>query len=281
MNSIYDPSSQVTGLPHLQAVPAMGLYGDQRDDGGQGPDAGAVYELNYNRLPEGSIRYGGERALQHEDLQQQSGSRGHGQITPTIITVDQSHRSPESVGPLNEQNGLRPKRLEIRQEKFQDRLQVQEDRRPRPRKKSNKPRSRAASAVKQPTAVIDSSDSSEFGTFPGFSAVLRKRPRSRELGHVSSVRKKSVSEADTDWEDGHSESSQEVPLTHYTISEDKTATSVQKDKLYAINSESKSNLLQPVEGILEQVTEPPAYPRFVHVVPPHRSSDWEAHDFRS
>ena len=39
--------------------------------------------------------------------------------------------------------------------------------------------------------------------------------------------------------------SQEMNPTHYTISEDKTADSGQRDKLYAIDSEPKSNLSQP------------------------------------
>lgn len=41
--------------------------------------------------------------------------------------------------------------------------------------------------------------------------------------------------------DGENDRPQEVSLTHYTISEDKTATSGQRNMLYAINSDSKPN----------------------------------------
>lgn len=235
----------------------MTLYNDQGDDGGKQLTA-AVHEPDYNRMVEGVVECG--TALQH--LKPVSGSEGDdarpfvassrwpGQTTPAI-SADQSPScsKPKAPSPVKDISQPSPPTAALLAENI-DRFSS------RPERLGPVQSTHTQSGYGLYNPEVSMVPSSEADTGNHAFREYQKQLKMEYARIESEGRRRLIMarggdlivespSANSQADHQVKEMTQEAPVTHYTISEDKTASSGHGNSLYAIKAETSSNLAQP------------------------------------
>lgn len=248
----------------------MTLYNDQEDNSGK-QSTTAVHEPHYNRMVEGVVEC--EAALQH--LKRVSGSEGDdarpfvassglvGQTTPAI-SADQSpsFSKPKAPSPVQNVSQLSPETADLLAENI-DRFSS----RPERLGPVQPTHTQSEYGLYNPEVFMVPSSEADIGDH-ALRNYQKQKQYEMDLARLESENRMRLRRArgeqliedspsaNTQADDQVKEMTQEAPVTHYTISEDKTASSGHRNSLYAIKAETRSNLSQPAMATSSRLQEP-------------------------